>query len=75
MSTAVHHDIERRIFVADVEGEEAVIEYGRPDEKTIDLFRTYVPDAGRGQGIAGLLMKAAIAYAEAEGLRVVPTCS
>lgn len=75
MADEVQHDESGRRFVTVVEGAEAVIEYARPDENTIDLYRTYVPDAGRGKGIAGLLMKAALQHARAEGLRVVPTCS
>jgi len=43
--------------------------------KTIEIYRTYVPDAIRGQGVAAQLNKAALAFAEENKLKVVPVCS
>ena len=75
MSLDVRHDESGRRFIAVIEDEEAVIEYRRPDAATIDLYRTYVPEAGRGKGVAGALLAAALGHARAEGLRVIPTCA
>lgn len=74
MPIEVEHDVPRQRFVAPIEGEEAVVEYTRPDERTMDLHRTFVPPAGRGKGLAGLLVRAALDHASAEGLRIIPTC-
>jgi len=43
--------------------------------KTIDIHRTYVPEELRGQGLAGRLNKAALAFAEESGYKVIATCS
>lgn len=74
MGIEIRHDEESERFVAVVDGAEAVVQYGRPDEQTIDLFRTYTPEALRGRGIAGHVVEAALEYAQAQGLRVLPTC-
>jgi predicted GNAT family acetyltransferase len=36
---------------------------------------TFVPESLRGQGIAEKLVEAGVAYARAQGLKVVPACS
>ena len=74
MPIEVEHDEVRGRFVAPVEGQEAVVEYTRPDDRTMDIHRTFVPPEGRGKGLAGLLVRAALDHAMAEGYRVVPTC-
>ena len=74
MAIEIRHEADRLRFVAEVEGSEAFVQYGRPDAATIDLFRTWTPDALRGRGLAGQLVEAALEYARAENLRVVPTC-
>ena len=74
MGIEIRHDEENQRFVASVDGTEAVVQYGRPDEGTLDLFRTYTPEALRGRGIAGHIVEAALEYARTAGLRVVPSC-
>lgn len=74
MGVEIRHEAESQRFVAEVDGAEAVVEYGRPDDGTIDLFRTYTPEALRGRGLAGRIVEAALEYARTEGLVVVPTC-
>ena len=75
MPIEIEHDEPHARFVAPIEGELAMIEYTRPDARTLDLYRTFVPPAGRGHGLAALLVRAALDHAAAEGLRVIPTCS
>ena len=74
MGIEIRHEAETQRFVAEVDGSEAVVQYGQPDVETIDLFRTFTPEALRGRGVAGRIVEAALEYARAEGLRVVPTC-
>lgn len=45
------------------------------EAKLIEIYRTFVPDALRGQGVAAQLNKAALAFAEENKLKVVPVCS
>ncbi|ETV71272.1 hypothetical protein H257_13410 [Aphanomyces astaci] len=42
---------------------------------TMDMWRTFVDPAGRGQGIAKLLCDEAFEYAKTNELEVVPSCS
>ena len=74
MSVAVVHEPEHHRFVAHVAGGDALLLYSRPDDRTIDLEHTEVPTTARGTGVADLLTKAAIDYARANKLRVIPTC-
>jgi predicted GNAT family acetyltransferase len=43
--------------------------------RTMDMYRTYVPNQFRGQGVAGLLATAAFEFAKREKYQVIPTCS
>lgn len=42
---------------------------------TVDIDRTYVHPALRGQGVAGKMMEAVAEYLRKEGLRATATCS
>ena len=44
-------------------------------EAVLDIVSTYTPREQRGQNVAARLTRAALDYAAAEGLCVVPTCS
>lgn len=52
----------------------AVIEYRISGTKML-IHHTFVSQTLRGKGIAGILTKAALEFAEQEGLNVVPECS
>jgi len=41
----------------------------------VTFTHTGVPDSYRGQGLAALLVEAGLAWAQAQGLKVVPACS
>lgn len=77
----VLHEPERHRFVLDVsngQGILAYIEYAvvqQGQEVALDLYHTYVPPEGRGQGAAGELSKAAFEYAKLENMAVIPSCS
>lgn len=60
-------------FHAHVAGERGVLEYSLSAGR-MEIAHTFVPTALRGQGIAGLLVRAALDHARAEGLSVVPGC-
>ena len=69
----VHNEGAQR-FEAHVDGGFARCDYRRVGN-VLQLHHTEVPVALEGQGIAGQLVKAALEYARAEGLRVAPYCS
>src|SRR5207245_5158641 len=72
MEVRVEHEPGR--FVVRLDGAEATLVYERRGD-LLDLQHTFTPPALRGRGIAARLTKAAFAYARAQGLRIVPTCS
>ncbi len=74
MSQPIQHQTAGNRFTCIVDDHEAELAYARADGR-LDLRHTRVPDAIGGRGIAGDLVRAALDYARAEGLGVVPTCS
>ena len=72
MEVCVEHKPGR--FFARLGDEEAEVLYVRT-AGVLDVRHTFTPPSLRGHDVAAHLTAAAFAYAEAEGLRVVPTCS
>lgn len=70
----IKHDSASRRFSTWLDGHEAELVYRRQDVRLF-IDHTGVPHAIGGRGVAGELVKAALDYARAEGLRVVPLCS
>lgn len=75
MSHDVVHDASRSRFVIDLGDGEAVLDYSRIDEGTLDFRSTRVPPEHRGEGIAGELVSHALDHARSQGQRIVPSCS
>lgn len=61
-------------FQAVVEGHACVLDYALSGGRMV-IRHTGVPTAVGGRGIAARLVRAAMDWARAEGLRVVPQCS
>ena len=74
MSTQINHDLASGRFSTRLDGHEAELVYRRQDGRLI-IDHTGVPEAIGGRGVAGALVRAALDYARAEGLRVLPLCS
>ena len=55
------------------EGEVAILTYQRQG-KRITFYHTEVPPTLEGRGIAGMMARAALEAARADGLEVVPLC-
>ncbi|MBU6484919.1 MAG: N-acetyltransferase [Betaproteobacteria bacterium] len=70
----IAHNVAQHRFEARVEGTLAYCDYRR-DGTVLQLVHTEVPAALEGRGIAAGLVAAALAWARAEGLTVVPVCS
>ena len=71
----VHHDQAGHRFEAMIEGHCAYLAYMDLGEQTLDMYRTFVPDALRGRGIAAAWRSMRFDYAEREGYQVIPSCS
>jgi predicted GNAT family acetyltransferase len=61
-------------FELKLAGETAYAEY-RQEKDRITFPHTVVPEAFEGRGIGSALVKAGLAYAREEGLKVLPLCS
>jgi predicted GNAT family acetyltransferase len=70
----VQHRENAKRFTARTPSGLAYISYAVPDERTMDLQHTVVPEADRGQGVGGALVRTAIRHAREQGKRVIPTC-
>jgi predicted GNAT family acetyltransferase len=70
----IRHDSESGRFSTEVGGATAFISYRERANRVLDLDHTFVPQAARGGGIASQLTAHALAYARANGYRVVPSC-
>ena len=73
MQLDVKHNEEERRFEAEIDGMMAVADYRRSGSR-ITFTHTEVPSAHRGHGFGAQLARAALDYARAEQLDVVPQC-
>lgn len=65
------HEPDRHRFVGDGN---AVLDYRLLSGNSIDFCHTHVPGHLRGQGIAEALVRAGLAWARGEGLRIQASC-
>jgi uncharacterized protein len=72
---SIHHDQRGHQFEAIVDGDRAYLAYMDLGKQTLDIYRTFVPNSLRGQGIAAALTEHALQYAERIGYTVIPSCS
>jgi uncharacterized protein len=70
----VTHEAAAHRFTAEVDGERAVLDYTLA-AGVMTITHTGVPKPIEGRGIAGELMREALAAAKSNGWRVVPVCS
>lgn len=70
----IAHDSVSGRFTTTVDGHQGYLEYMDADGAIV-ITHTVVPEAIGGRGIAGRLVQAALEYARAAGLKVVPRCS
>ena len=68
------HDAAHHRFVVHHRDGDSVLSYRRPKPGMIDLRHTVVLPRERGRGTGEALVRAALAFARENGLRVTPTC-
>lgn len=73
-SLSIAHDPTTGRFVTEADGHIGYVEYQLSDG-VMTIAHTVVPPQIGGRGIAGALVEAALQYARAQGLKVVPSCS
>jgi uncharacterized protein len=74
MTITIEHDPARGRFHTSVQGHLCVCDY-RLRDGVMHITHTEVAPEVEGRGIAAMLVKAALAHATAEGLKVRPLCS
>jgi uncharacterized protein len=70
----VEHDPERSRFLVRLPDGDAELFYDHFSDDVLDLQHTEVPPSGKGQGVGDALVRAALAYAREQGMRVMATC-
>ena len=71
----INHNHEQNRFEVLLEGGRVAELSYTLEPGTLSITHTYVPDAARGQGVAGQMTQAALEYARSNDLKVVPICS
>ncbi|HEY9505444.1 MAG TPA: GNAT family N-acetyltransferase [Gemmatimonadales bacterium] len=71
---SVEHDLVSGRFTIAASSGTAVLSYAAAGSDLLEIYSTYVPPADRGHGIAARLVQAAVEYARAQGLRIIPSC-
>ena len=70
----VTHDERHERFVIDHEGTLSMVQYRRTAPGVLHLVRTWVAPEYRGGGFGAELVRAALDYARAEGLKITSSC-
>jgi len=73
-SVTVEHDAAHSRFVVRLPDGEAELLYAPFGDDVLDLQHTEVPPSGHGTGVADALVRAALAWAREQGMRVMATC-
>ena len=71
----VRHDAAAHKFLAPTDGADAYLAYEPTEDGTLDLQHTIVPADARGAGVGASLVEAAVAYARAEHVKLIPSCA
>lgn len=73
---AVHHRPEAARFEVEIDGHLSLLTYRLdPARRRVAFEHTGVPAPLQGRGIAAALVRQGLAWAEAQGLQVLPRCS
>jgi predicted GNAT family acetyltransferase len=71
----VLHDPAGHQFEVTIDDHRAYLAYMDLGKQTLDIYRTFVPAALRGRGIAAALTEQALEYAQTSGYSVIASCS
>ena len=70
----VNHDERHHRFVLEHEGTLSMVQYRREKDGVLHLVRTWVAPEYRARGFGVLLVRAALDYARAQGLKIRSSC-
>jgi predicted GNAT family acetyltransferase len=75
MDVKVQHNEKERKFYANVEGQEAAIQYAMLGDDTYNLLHTFVPEELRGRGVGEKLVQGTLDEIRREGAQFLPSCA
>ena len=75
MEVKIEHNRETKKFSASLGADDAYLKYRELPDGNYEFYTTFVPDSGRGMGIARKLVDAGIEFAKSEDKKIKPTCS
>ena len=70
----VLHDVQNKRFVLTIDNMEVQTKYRLIDDKTIEFYSTYTPPELRSQGLAAVVVNAALDYVQENNFEIIPTC-
>ncbi len=70
----IQHDARNHRFTIRTPDGDAYLAYRESGPSTLDFRRTYVPPAQRHHALGRHLVRHALGYARARGVRVIPSC-
>ena len=65
----IEHEESGNRFVMKMKDDEAFISYDKPNDRTLNIFHTEVPEAFEGQGVGSKLARYALDYARAKATK------
>ena len=71
----VQHDEDQHKFFVSLGKDEAYLKYKVLPSGDLDFYSTFVPDSGRGMGLAAKLVLTGFEFAKSNHQKVKPTCS
>lgn len=74
MSYEVIHKPEQCSFVADCDGQQALLTYRLKEGTKVDFNHTFVPKVARGSGVALKVVNTAADWAREQGLTIEASC-
>ncbi|EKD72192.1 MAG: hypothetical protein ACD_45C00740G0003 [uncultured bacterium] len=74
MELVIEHDQNHQRFYATSSGQLCELKYKKIDQKTLDYFKTFVPESLRNQGIASQLTRFSLEFAKQNNYHIIPSC-
>ena len=71
----IEHIVDEKKFRVLLGKEEAHLLYRELPDGNLDFHSTFVPDSGRGMGLAKKIVEAGVSFAKKEGKKILPSCS
>jgi len=68
-------DMQHQMFFVMVKGGAAYLQYELPDQRTLNIKKTYVPESSRNIDVGEELVDHVLNYAASKNIQIISTCS